>query len=67
MRYKSNIGKQSKDYCNEISIHQANRISEEKRTNGQRDTCIIKNSGHDICFVQPKCELSPTATVMFVC
>ena len=65
-RYKSNpnIGKQSEDYCNEISIHQANSISEEKGTNGQRDTCILKNSGHDIYFVQPKCKLSPTTTVI---
>ena len=49
-RYKSNskIGKQSDDYCNEISINQANSISEDKGTNGQRDTCISKNSGHDI-------------------
>ena len=60
----SNIGKRSEEYCNWISIHQANRISEEKGTNGQRDTCILKNSGHDIYFVQPKCKLSPTTTVI---
>ena len=60
----SNIGKQSEDYCNTISIHQANSISEEKGTNGQRDTCILKNSDHDIYFVEPICELSPTATVI---
>ena len=42
----SNIAKQSEDLCNKISIHQAN--SEEKGRNGQMDTCILKNSGHDI-------------------
>ena len=51
-RYKStstcNIGKQTKYYCNKIIIQQANSISEDKGTNGQIDTCILKNSGHDI-------------------
>ena len=51
-RYKStstcNIGKQTEYYCNKIIIQQANSISEEKGTNGQIDTCILKNSGHDI-------------------
>ena len=44
-RYKSNtnIGKQSEDYYNKISIHQANSISVEKGTNGQRDTCILSS------------------------
>ena len=61
----SNIGIRSEEYCNWINIHQANRISEEKGTNGQRDTCILKNSGHFIYFVQPKCKLSPTTTLIF--
>ena len=50
--YKStstcNIGKQTEYYRNKIIIQQANSISEEKGTNGQIDTCILKNSGHDI-------------------
>ena len=33
----TNIGKQSKDYSNEIGIHQANNICEKKGKNGQRD------------------------------
>ena len=43
-----------------------NSISEDKGTNGQRDICILRNSGHDIAytFFQTKCELSPTATVI---
>ena len=47
-RYKSNssIGKQSEDFGNKICILQAN--SEKKGKNGQMDTCILKNSGHDI-------------------
>ena len=40
-RSNTNIGKQSEDYCNQISIHQANCISEEKGTNGQTDPCIL--------------------------
>ena len=51
-RYKStstcNIGKQTEYHCNKIIIQQANSISEDKGTNGQINTCILQNSGHDI-------------------
>ena len=30
---------QSEDCCKEVSLHQANSNTEEKGTNGQRDTC----------------------------
>ena len=47
-RYKSNtnIEKKSEDCCNEISIHQANSISEEKVQMGKRRHVFIKQQNN---------------------